>query len=168
MHCRFIFSLPSAGSVFLIITLTIFAAPHMPDQFTFFPSFFCPTFLIHWLHRLSSEGCFAFSHSFFLALILSALPPYPCVLYECAPFTPLVFTSTGLLTAFPALLPGDCRDKIWLNPAKLFADCCKRADTGHLSGSQTTCENVYFAFAIAFNQCHLCWRKRMHVWPYRK
>lgn len=37
MHCRFNFSLPSAGSVSLIITLTNFAVPHMPDEFTFFP-----------------------------------------------------------------------------------------------------------------------------------
>lgn len=168
MHCRFNFSLPSAGFVSLITTLTNFAVPHMPDKFTFFPSSFCLTFPIHWLHRLSSEGCFAFFHNFFLPLVVSALPPHPCILYECGPFTPLAFACTGLLTDFPALLPGNCRHKIWLNPANLFADCCKWADTGHLSGSQTACENVYFGFALAFKQCHLCWRKKMHVWHYKK
>lgn len=170
MHCRLIFFLPSAGSVPLIVTLAFFAVPHVPDQFTFFLSSFCPTFPINWLQRLSSEGCFAFSCN------CLGLYPYPfcpstllmCIILMCSLHPACFYKSVqDYTTAFPALLSGDCRHKVWLDPAKLVNNCCKRTDTGHLSGTPDCLWKCLVLPWLSTNVIS-AERKKMHVWLYRK
>lgn len=58
--------------------------------------------------------------------------------------------------------------RVWLNPAKLFTGCCKRAHTGHPSGSLEAHKNVLFDFDMAFNQCNLCWKKKKYIFNITK
>lgn len=125
---------------------------------SFFRYSFCPSSPIHWLQRLSSKGCSAFSHNFFL--VLSALPHHLCVLYYCTPPHLGLQDCTRVLTV---LLSGDSRHRVWLNQAGLFTGCCKRADTGHPSGSLEAHKNVLFDFDMAFNQHNLCWKKKKSI-----
>lgn len=160
MCCKFIFHLPSAGSMPLIITLTFFAIPHMADHFTFFLFFTIPSVPLP--QFTDSRG--SALKAAVLSLIISSwlfLPFHStCVYYITVLHLTWVYKTVQNYTTFPVLFSGDCRHRVWFNPAKLFTGCCKRADTGHPSGSLEAYKNVLLDFDMVFS---LRWKKRKNA-----